>query len=1248
MVKTMLKSSRREIRQSLGRYLAILAIVGLGVGFFAGLRMSQPSMMATGIDYIDTHHLYDFRLLSTLGFTEEDVDYFAGLDGVAVARGSVYTEFLWEQSEGEEAVLLAHALTDEVNEPGLVAGRMPQSAHECLGDARYFTEEDLGRPVKVAGDNDEDTLELLAYDSYTLVGLVNSPYYLNFERGTSSIGSGSVAGFVYIPEAGFDFEAYYEIFLRLENWEEPYSDAYSDQIDSLKPELERLAEERGDLRYTTVYEDAMAEIRDGEQELADGWEEYYSERADVDQELADAYQELTDGEQEYADALSDYEQGRIDYADGLKKYADGLKEYADGEAEIADAEQKLADGWSEYEKAKADAERELAEAREKLTDGEAEYADALKKYEDGLAELTDGQRELANGQSRLNAARRQLDSAKEQLEGAEAGLSAAKKQLDEGEASYQQLNSLYQSVDQMAGQFGMGSAEEFIQETYEDPALAAMVDAALQAQGGLAALQGGWAQAEQELGAPLTQGALDGLHGQLDQGKAEYEAGLKTYRDGQADYESGLQQYQSGREQLSDAQKQVVEGEQELDEAKAQLSDARRELDEGWTEYNDGAAEAERELADAYEELMDGQRELEDAKQELQDAQQELADAQRELQDAKRELDKAPGELSDARQELDDGWQEYYDGVAEADEEFADAYGELMDGEQEVQDARQELEDLKGAATYVLTREENTGYVCFDNDTSIVAAISVVFPVFFFLVAALVCMTTMTRMVDEQRTQIGVLKAMGYSNGQIIGKYLFYSGSAALIGSVLGYALFCYGLPWVIWEIYDLMYGFADLAFVFDPLLAAVSFGVALLCSMGATYLSCRVELTKPAAELIRPKAPKAGRRVFLEHITPVWRRLSFLHKVSVRNVLRYRSRLVMMVLGIGGCTALLATGFGLRDSIKSVADVQYDEITLYDYSVTFQDPQSEEDVAGYLAEHGWEQQNSLLVHSGSTDVVAGGGTKSVYLVVSSTDSLDGFLSLHSGVEPVAYPGPGEVVVNIGLAQALGISRGDVIQLRDDTLGDMSVTVSAICDNYVFNYVYVSHQTYEQQLGQPPEYKTLYLLAHPEADPYGEGVLLADGDGISNVTVNQATRDRVNNMLSRMDYIVIVVVLCAAALAFIVLYNLTNINITERIREIATIKVLGFYQNEVASYVFREILMLSVLGSLAGLVMGKALHAFVMAQIQVDGMHFPSQILPGSYLAALALTMVFAVVITMGMQPRLRKVDMAESLKSIE
>ena len=1156
MVSTLLKSTLREIRQSLGRYLAILAIIALGVGFFAGLRMSQPNMLATGVEYIEKYNLYDFRLMSTLGFTEEDIAVFAALDGIEAARGAVFTDFLADWQD-REMVFTALSLTEDINEPQLTVGWMPRNGGECLGDARFFTEEDLGKTITVMRENDEDTLELLREERYTLVGLMHTPYFLNQDRGISALGGGSVGAFIYIPESGFDFEAYYEVFLKITDAADAYSEEYQTQIDALKPTVERLLDERAQFRYDSIYGDALAELRDAETEVSDGWSEYESEKAKAEQELADALAELTDGEEQYLDGVAELEQGRLDYADGLRQYEDGIRELEDAKRELDDAKSVL---------------------------------------DDGAAQLSESKAELDSATEKLDAIAAQLDEAKKQLDD-------AKLSIDKGEAAYTQLSTLYQSAVQLAQGAGMATPAQLIATLNSGaaPQLNAAIDQALKAQGGsLTEFLDGWFAAEQSIGQELTEEYLNAMRATLDDGAAEYEAGL-------AEYESGFAQYEEGKLQ-----------------------------------YEDGLAQYESALAD-YE---GGVKRYEDGKAEYEDGVRELADVKRELEDAAKEIADAETELEDARAELDDGWREYEDGKAEAEQEFADAFDELTDAEAEIADAYRELNDLREADTYTLTREENAGYMSYNNDTSIIKAVSVVFPAFFFLVAALVCVTTMTRMVDEQRTQIGVLKALGYSNAQIMGKYLFYSGSAAVVGSVGGYALGSTALPWIIWEIYGIMYDFAPLTFLFDPVLAALSFAAALLCSVGATYAACRAELRRTAAQLIRPKTPKAGKRVFLEYITPIWSRLSFLHKVSVRNVLRYRSRLVMMVLGIGGCTALLVTGMGLKDSLTTVIDEQFEKITLYDYSVTFREGQSAEEIAAYLAEKGWN--DGLLTHSGNIDVVTDGGTKSVYLVIAAEGTLDGYISLRCGDEMLAQPGVGEVVLNEGLARWLDISVGDEIRLRCDNGATMRVTVSAVCDNYVNNYAYIHPDTYAVQIGETAEYQTLFLHAHEGADPYAEGAKLADDDDVSRVSVNEASREQVLQMLSRLDYLVVIVVVCAGALAFIVLYNLTNINITERIREIATIKVLGFYRKETASYVFREIYILAVLGSLAGVVMGKALHAFVMAQVQIDAVYFPCIIHPVTYVYAVALTIGFTVLISKAMKGRLHRIDMAESLKSVE
>ena len=551
--------------------------------------------------------------------------------------------------------------------------------------------------------------------------------------------------------------------------------------------------------------------------------------------------------------------------------------------------------------------------------------------------------------------------------------------------------------------------------------------------------------------------------------------------------------------------------------------------------------------------------------------------------------------------------------------------------------------------TYVLGRDTNIGYVCFESDSNIVEGIANVFPVFFFLVAALVCITTMNRMVEEQRTQIGVLKALGYGEFTIITKYMFYSGSAALAGALIGFLGGTWIFPRVIWTAYGIMYRLEPLVYVFDGTLAVISLLVALFCSVGTTWLSCRMELSEVAAQLMRPKAPKAGKRVFLERIPFIWKRLKFLKKVSVRNIFRYKKRLVMMVLGISGCTALLVTGFGIKDSIANVASQQFGEIQTYDLSISFSEEMTKEDTT-WLEEQGIMDDQYALVMEKTMDIVTDAGRKSVNLVVlKDSDSMSSYINLHrADGEPIAFPGAGEVVLTEKIAENLKVGVGDTITLQDDKMESIVVKVSGISRNFVYNYAYIDNATYLDNMGGLPEYRTAYLNLLEEQDAHVLAAALMKGENVTGVTVNADTMERFDSMMKSLDLIVVVVILCAAGLAFIVLYNLTNINITERIREIATIKVLGFYPRETSSYVFRENTLLTAMGTVVGLVLGYFLHRFVMSQINIDMIAFDVHILPISYLYSVILTFLFAWLVNRMMSGKLEKISMTESLKSVD
>ena len=1010
----MIKTTLREIKGSLGRYLAIFAIVMLGIGFFAGLKMTRPSMVETEDEYLREQNFYDYRLLSTIGFTKEDVESIKEWTQAADVEGTISVDALCYVEEENEDVYKFLALPESINLIVLTMGRMPESADECILDASHAGEEMIGSVIRITDDNTEDTLEMFGARTYTVVGLANSPLYMNFERGTSSIGDGRITGFVYVPAEAFDCDYLTEIYLTLRDKYTVYSDEYDDYIDATQDELEDLTGLLVQDRYDGLIADAKEEIADAQKELDD-------KSAEAETELQDALNEIKDGEQEIADAE---------------------KEIADGEQEIADAE----------------------------------------------AEIADNERELTDG-------RTQLEQAKTSLAEQEAALLAQEEQINASSTILTMLQDQY-----------------------------------------------------------------------------------------------ALMQIHAAQEQLGQAKLELAAKEAQISEGEKQLQEAKKELEQ-----------------------------------------------------AKNDIEEAKSDLEQAKLDLEEGKAEYEEAKAEYDEEVADA-------QKKIDDAQAELDDIEDPDYYVLTRNTNIGYVCFENDSNIVEAISDVFPLFFFLVAALICMTTMNRMVEEQRTQIGVLKALGYGNAAIMGKYAFYAGSAALVGEVVGFMGGTWLFPKVIWQAYRIMYNIDHINYQFSLGLAIVSIVAALTCSVGTAYLSCYYELHSVPANLIRPKAPKSGKRIFLEKVTFIWSRMKFLHKVSMRNIVRYKKRFFMMVLGISGCTALLVTGFGIKDSVADIAGLQFDEVQIYDIGLTLTDEAVESDRARLREETAEDFGHIAFHYEKSVDIDFNGKTKSITLFIpENPEETSYFLKLHTERgEELSYPKENEAIVTAKAAQSMGIQIGDEIVLRDADMRQIRVKVIGLCENFVYNYVYISKETYESRLGETPEYTSAFADVKEGKDIHIAAASASKLDKVMAVSVTQDMRERISSMMDSLDYIVLLVIVCAASLALIVLYNLTNINITERIREIATIKVLGFYTRETADYVFRENIVLTAIGALVGLGLGKALHWFIMFNINIDMVSFRTYVKPVSYLFSLLFTFGFAMLVNLLMQHKLDKINMAESLKSIE
>lgn len=703
---------------------------------------------------------------------------------------------------------------------------------------------------------------------------------------------------------------------------------------------------------------------------------------------------------------------------------------------------------------------------------------------------------------------------------------------------------------------------------------------------------------------------------QLQLGWAQYQGGVLDYEDGKKQYEEGLSELEEAKAELDDAKAKLDDAERELLDAKEQLDEARTELDDGWKEYRDGLVE-----------LSDGERELEEN---IAKAQQELSDATHDLRE---------GEV-----EYNDGLNKYYDGKQEAEEKIAD-------GEKELADARRKVADIDTCEWYILSRDSNPGYLGFGQDADRMGNLASVFPVLFFLVAALVCLTTMTRMVEDQRVQIGCLKALGYGRLTISRKYLGYGALPALLGGILGLAIGYTLFPTMIFTAYQIMYDVPDIQLSVYADTTLFSLGAALACTTVATLWACLATLAAVPAELMRPRAPKPGKRVILEYIRPLWRRMNFNMKVTARNLFRYQKRFWMTVIGIGGCTALIIAGFGMRSSLLVTMDRQYDELYHYTAQLSLSEnvlDSEREAITDHIASDS-RITGSLPCRLSSVTAESPSYSLSVYLDVVPPEEIGDFVDLHDyRTGGPLVPDESGVIITQKMAELLNLKVGDTFTVDSD--GRFTVTVAGIAEHYLAHFIYMTPAYYEQVFGE--EYSSnAYLLTFASDDQalcdeiFAE---LMDLNGVAAATRTSSTRDTYQHSMERIDFVVVIVILSAAALAMVVLYNLSNINITERQRELATIKVLGFYDREVSAYVYRENIVLTVFGIALGIAMGHFLHVWLVRSVEIELMMFGRETDPMAYVWAACLTVLFSVLVNLMAHRKMKKIDMVESLKSAE
>ena len=1197
-----------EIKKTMGRFVSIFFIVALGVAFYSGIRASEPSMRITADQYFDDSELMDLKVMGTMGLTKADIKAIGKVSGIEAVEGGYSKDVLCPVGDNEKVVHML-SMQKNFNQVSVVEGRLPEKAGECLVDEDFLSYTDLkvGDTVTFHSGDGEALTDSLVTDTYKIVGIGNSPLYISFGRGSSTIGTGEISGFVVVDKASFDMDVYTEAYVKVSGAEEKtaFTDEYNNLSDAAKEAVSAIEEERCAVRKQEIVDEANEKLADSEktvneksQELEDAKKELESGKSKAAEELEKAKQQLTDGEAELADAK--------------QQIADGETQLADAKAQLNDKQAQLSSAEAEYESRKAQLdqkEQELAAAEQTYLSNYAKYMPFITagkaQIAAGRTQIADGKKQLDEGLAPLKQLRDGLDGIEDGISQCDSGMAEVQKQLDGMDSDVYQEYVKIPEEDRNEEQQAYVNKWENLNAQFAD--IQAQKTQLEAAKSGLLAQAGFTTEAD--LDAQIT--SLTAQRDELD----KKEAVLLGQEQTLAAQEEEL--LSAGR-QITDGKSQIAAARSQLDSTKSQITDGKAQILSAWALLN----------------------EKEDT------------------------LNASKAQLASGEQELADGRSEYEQAAKEAEEQITDGQAKITDGEKQLTDAKQQIADAKAEIKkienpkwYVQTREDAlTEYQGYGDNADRMRSIGKVFPVLFFLVAALISLTTMTRMVEEQRVQIGTMKALGYGKAAIAGKYIGYALIATLGGSIFGVLIGEKILPLVI--IYGYMILYKHLPAILLPYhmsYALQASGIAVACTLIATIASCYKELAAEPAELMRPAAPKQGKRILLERIGIIWKHLNFTWKSTVRNLIRYKKRFFMTIFGIGGCMALMVVGFGLKDCIYEIVSLQYEKVQFYDATTYMSDDISEENgqqIQEYLDQN-TDVKGTIEVHMQKIDVKSASGKKTLYLMVPSDDEkIEDFLSFHSRTnkDEVYSLKKDEVILTEKIASLLNVKEGDQLTIEDKDRGDQTVTIGAICENYMSHYLYLSPEKYEELYGKPIEYNTIIYSVKDGKDDQIEkiGTKLLAMDGVLNVSYTSSIEGRLDDMLRSLNLVIVVLIVSAGMLAFVVLYNLNNINITERQRELATLKVLGFYDGEVASYVYRENILLTIIGSVVGMVLGNFLHRYTILTVEVEEAMFGRQIHWQSYLYSFLFTVAFSLFVNWVMFYKLKKIDMVESLKSVE
>ena len=1066
----------------------------------------------------------------------------------------------------------------------------------------------------------------------------------------------------------------------LEDGRKEYEDGKS-QLEDAKTELadgkKQLEDAKTELADgKTQLEDAKAQLADGKSQLEsaksqlsssksqldtarsqldDGWSQVNAAKA----QLADGQAQLDSAQKQVTSGLAELEENQKTLDENKAKLADGKAQLEAGEQQLEAAKQTLTTKQSELDQSKA----EITAGQQQIESTRTQLNAQKQQITDGLSQVSAGEAQLQDGISALESAKAQLTELQSQLEAVRASYNAA---LENPDASQEEIDILAAQVSALEEQEAAVTQQIQASEAQIESQRQQLAATRSELESGLAAVEDGLSQLSQK------ESELNAGREQITAGQAEIDAGWiqiqeqeNTLAASKAEIEAGEQELEKGQKQLKAAKKKLSKAQKEIDSNAETLAAGQAELDANVAKLNDSEAQyasgleqyhsGARQIAENEAKLTSGEQEIAENEAKLADGEKEIADNEKKLADGEKEITDNEKKLQDAAKDLKKGEKDLADGKKEYEDAQKDAEDEIAENQQKLDDAKKELEDLEMPEWMVTDREELPEYTDYGDNADRLRNIGQVFPVIFFLVAALISLTTMTRMVEEQRTQIGTLKALGYKKSAIAAKYICYAFFATLLGSVLGMLIGEKIIPYIIITAYGIMYHNVanTISIDYQPGFALIASAASVVCTVGATLFASGKELQETPASLMRPPAPKEGKRVLLERLTFIWKHLSFSWKSTIRNLFRYKKRLIMTVFGIAGSMGLMLVGFGIQDSISDIAAIQYRELQHYD-GMVIEDSDATEEEHAELFEY--MKENEQIAHCNRvqmTKISAPKGSSSVSIYLFVPESLSEFakdVTLKNRITGETYELTDEgAAISEKTASLLGLKVGDMIPLKKGDK-EYKVRVAVITENYMSHYLYMTPRVYEQTFGEMPEYENIVFTMQEDCkdDLEMAGTRILANPGALSISYTSSLASQVDRMLSTLDAVILVLIVSAGMLAFVVLYNLNNINITERQRELATLKVLGFYDGEVSQYVLRENVILTVLGIMFGAVFGILIHRYVITTVEVDAVMFGRNIKLLSFLYSGILTSIFSIVVNGVMHFKLKTIDMVESLKSVE